>query len=54
MLDVADRIDYDATEKPKKILLNYIFTGANFVTLNLMGFFCEDFISLSKIWHIIN
>lgn len=41
MLDVADRIDYDAIEKPKKILLNYIFTGANFVTLNLMGFFAR-------------
>lgn len=36
MLDVADRIDHDATEKPKKILLNYIFTGANFITLNLI------------------
>lgn len=38
MLDVADRIDHDATEKPKNILLNYIFTGANFITLNLFFF----------------
>lgn len=41
MLDVADRIDHDATEKPKKILLNYIFTGANLVTLNLIFFFAR-------------